>query len=290
MFLQQIVNGIVVGSVYALTAMGATLVYGIMRILDISNAGAYALGAYVSFFFLFQTGNPLVAIGMGVALTASFGFLVQKFLYAPLMGKSPNVSLIAGIGLFIFLQDFLRLVGGPQARELNFGAMLPSIQFPGIGLTLYGVWFLILGATAALLLILWYLLNRSPVGLAWRATAQDLETAKAMGINTNRVVAFNFILGYGFAAVAGILVGILYNSIYPMMGDVPAYKMLAVIVLGGLGNPLGTILAALVIGMAETLIGGYVGFFLPRDAIAFVVLILILLWRPQGLLGRRRAS
>ena len=148
----------------------------------------------------------------------------------------------------------------------------------------------ILAATAILLLILWLLLNRSSIGLAWRATAQDLETAKAMGINTNRVVAFNFILGYGFAAVAGILVGILYNSVYPTMGDVPAYKMLAVIVLGGLGNPLGTVLAALVIGMAETLIGGYVGFFLPRDAIAFVVLILILLWRPQGLLGRRRTS
>ena len=290
MFFQQIVNGIVVGSVYALTAMGATLVYGIMRILDISNAGAYALGAYISFFFLLQTGNPLVAVVMGVALTAVFGFIVQKFLYAPLMDKSPNVALIAGIGLFIFLQDFLRLVGGPQARELNFGATLPSVRLPGLGLTLYGTWFLILGATAILLLVLWYLLNRSTVGLAWRATAQDLETAKAMGINTNRVVAFNFILGYGFAAVAGILVGILYNSIYPMMGDVPAYKMLAVIVLGGLGNPLGTVLAALVIGMAETLIGGYVGFFLPRDAIAFVVLILILLWRPQGLLGRRRAS
>jgi branched-chain amino acid transport system permease protein len=168
--------------------------------------------------------------------------------------------------------------------------MVPSVQFPSIGLTLNGTWFLILGATGLLLLILWYLLNRSPIGLAWRATAQDLETAKAMGINTNRVVAFNFILGYGFAAVAGILVGILYNSVYPTMGDVPAYKMLAVIVLGGLGNPLGTVLAALVIGMAETLIGGYVGFFLPRDAIAFLVLILILLWRPQGLLGRRRAS
>lgn len=290
MFLQQLINGIVVGSVYALTAMGATLVYGIMRILDISNAGAYAVGAYVTFFFFIQTGNPVVAFVSGVAFTAIFGYVVQRLLYAPLMDKSPNVSLIAGIGLFIFLQDFLRLVAGPQARELNFGKLLPSIDLPEMGLNLYGTWFLILGATALLLAILWFLMNRSPIGLAWRATAQDLETAKAMGINTNRVVAFNFILGYGFAAVAGILVGLLYNAIYPTMGDVPAYKMLAVIVLGGLGNPLGTVLAALVIGMAETLIGGYIGFFLPRDAIAFVVLILILLWRPQGLLGRRRSQ
>ena len=120
MFFQQIVNGIVVGSVYALTAMGATLVYGIMRILDISNAGAYAIGAYVAFFFLLQTGSPVLALAMGIALTAVFGFLVQKFLYAPLMNKSPNVSLIAGIGLFIFLQDFLRLVAG-HARLLSRG-------------------------------------------------------------------------------------------------------------------------------------------------------------------------
>jgi len=290
MFLQQLINGIVVGSVYALTAMGATLVYGIMRILDISNAGAYAIGAYTAFFFFAQTGNPVVAFVGGVLFTAGFGYLVQKFLYAPLMDKSPNVSLIAGIGLFIFLQDFLRLIAGPQARELNFGTLLPSYQLPQLQLMLNGTWFVILGATAILLGILWVLMNRLPIGLAWRATAQDLDIAKAMGINTHRVVAFNFIIGYGFAAVAGVLVGILYNSIYPTMGDVPAYKMLAVIVLGGLGSPMGTVLAALVIGMAETLIGGYIGFFLPRDAIAFVVLILILLWRPQGLLGKRRST
>ena len=181
MLVQQIINGIVVGSVYALTAMGATLVYGIMRILDISNAGAYAIGAYVAFFFLLQTGSPLVALVTGVALTAVFGFLVQKFLYAPLMNKSPNVSLIAGIGLFIFLQDFLRLVAGPQARELNFGTLLPSIQFPSQQLTLYGTWFLILAATAILLLILWLLLNRSSIGLAWRATAQDLKRPRRWG-------------------------------------------------------------------------------------------------------------
>ena len=122
MLFQQIVNGIVVGSVYALTAMGATLVYGIMRILDISNAGAYAIGAYVSFFFLLQTGSPVVALVMGVALTAVFGFLVQKFLYEPLMNKSPNVSLIAGIGLFIFLQDFLRCMVPYSWRYRSFTA------------------------------------------------------------------------------------------------------------------------------------------------------------------------
>lgn len=287
MLLQQLLNGVVIGGVYALTALGATLVYGIMRILDISNAAAYALGAYIGFFVYTATGSLPAAFVAAVALTAFFGVVVQKYLYRPLMDKPPLVALIAGIGLFIFVQDLLRLVAGPQIRDFKPGALFANIHIPSFGLTVYGAWITILLATAILLAVLWYLLVRSPVGLAWRATAQDMEISKAMGVNTDRVVALNFLLGYGFAAAAGVMVGVLYNAIWPTMGDIPAYKMLAVIVLGGLGSPVGTVLAAMVIGLTETLIGGYVGFFLPRDAIAFVVLIVILLVRPQGLLGRR---
>ncbi|KKM12800.1 branched-chain amino acid ABC transporter permease [Clostridiales bacterium PH28_bin88] len=289
MFLQQLINGKVIGCVYALTAMGATLVYGIMRILDISNAGAYAVGAYIGLFAYTYTGNLLLAFLLGMALTSILGFGVQKFLYAPMMDKPPNVALIASIGLFIFLQDFIRLVAGPNIRDFHTRAILPDIHMDNLGLSINGKWLLILLATGLLLGLLWFLLNRTAVGMAWKATAQDLETAKAMGVNVNVVVALNFLLGYGFAAAAGIMVGILYSSISPTMGDIPAYKMLAVIVLGGLGNPVGTVVAALLIGLAETMVGGYIGFFLPRDAIAFVVLIGILMWRPQGLLGRKGA-
>ncbi|WP_027718604.1 branched-chain amino acid ABC transporter permease [Desulfovirgula thermocuniculi] len=290
MFLQQVVNGIVVGSVYALTALGATLVYGILRILDISNAAAYATGAYIAFFVYSATGNLLLSFAAGVVLTALLGLAVQRYLFAPLMEKPPLVSLIASIGLFICTQDLLRLVAGPQIQNFHAGGVLPNIYLERINLTVYGSWVIVLLVTAALLAFLYLLLNHSAIGLAWRATAQDLETTQAMGINTNRVIALNFLLGYGFAAAAGIMVGIMYKYVFPTMGDVPAYKMLAVIVLGGLGNPLGTVLAAMIIGLAETLIGGYIGFFLPRDALAFVILILILLWRPQGLLGRRQAN
>ena len=138
MLVQQIINGIVVGSVYALTAMGATLVYGIMRILDISNAGAYAIGAYVAFFFLLQTGSPLVALVTGVVLTAAFGFLVQKFLYAPLMNKSPNVSLIAGIGLFtIFMSIALSLFSHylfVRKDEKELSAVFDRAMFAAVGI------------------------------------------------------------------------------------------------------------------------------------------------------------
>jgi branched-chain amino acid transport system permease protein len=285
MILQQIINGIVIGSVYALTAMGATLVYGILRILDIANAGAYAIGAYAGLFLYQATGNLLIAFIGSIIITGIFGTAVQKYLYLPLLDKPPIVPLIASIGLFTFIQDLIRLVAGPQIQD--FQADIPLKGIATSNLNIKGIWILILIVTAILMIVLWYVLNKSKIGLAWRATSQDLDISKAMGINTRKVVAFNFLLGYGFAAAAGIMIGLLYNSIFPTMGDVPAYKMLAIIVLGGLGNPLGTVIAGLLIGLIETLIAGYVGFVLPRDAIAFVVLIVILLFKPKGLIGNK---
>ena len=286
MLLQQIINGIVVGSVYSLTAMGATLVYSILGVLDIACAGAYALGAYVGFFSYVATENLLLSFLIGMIAMGIWGIFVQKFLYLPLLGKSPLISLITSIGLFIFLGDFIRLWAGPQIKAFPADLKLP---FPGIkteNLTIVGVWILVLLTTAVLLFILWYLITKTKIGLAWRATAQDLEIAKAMGINVNVVVAFNFFLGYSFAAAAGIMIGIMY-IISPTMGDVPAYKMLAIIVLGGLGNPVGAVVAAMLIGVIETLVGGYIGFFLPRDSIAFIVVIIMLLIKPQGLFVRK---
>jgi len=287
MLLQQIINGIVVGSVYSLTAMGATLVYSILRILDISNAGAYALGAYIGLFSYVATSNLILSFLIGMIAMGIWGILVQKFLYLPLLGKSPLISLITSIGLFIFLGDFIRLWAGPQMKAFPSDLTLPFSGIKTENLTIMGVWLLVLLITAILLFTLWYLITKTKIGLAWRATAQDLEIAKAMGINVNIVVAFNFFLGYSFAASAGIMIGIMYNYVSPTMGEVPAYKMLAIIVLGGLGNPVGAVVAAMLIGLIETLVGGYIGFFLPRDSIAFIAVILILLIRPQGLFVRK---
>lgn len=285
MILQQVLNGLVIGSVYALTAMGAALVYGILRILDLANAGAYAIGAYAGLFIYMATGNVLVSFAGAVLLTSLFGLVVQRYLYIPLLDKPPIVPLIASIGLFILIQDLLRLIAGPRIRE--FQVTLPFEAVKNDSLTINPIWILIIMLTAILFTFLWYILTRTKIGLAWRATAQDLEIAQAMGVNIKQVVALNFLLGYAFAATAGIMVGLLYNSVFPTMGDVPAYKMLALIVLGGLGNPVGTAVAAIVIGLVETLVAGYIGFFLPRDAIAFVALILILLIKPEGLMSRK---
>lgn len=285
MLLQQVINGIVIGGVYALTAMGASLVYGILRILDLTNAAAYAIGAYTGLFIFMATGNVAVAFIGAILLTSLFGVVVQKYLFVPLLEKPPLVPLIASIGLFVFVQDLIRLLAGPQIREFKI-----QVPFAGIktqSMVIQPTWILIIVMTMILMLFLWYVLTKTKIGLAWRATAQDLDIAKAMGVNVKKVVALNFALGYGFAAAAGIMVGLLYNAVFPTMGDVPAYKMLALIVLGGLGNPVGTVIASMVIGLIETLIAGYIGFILPRDTIAFVALIILLLLKPEGLMSKK---
>lgn len=288
MFLQQLINGIVLGSIYALTSMGATLVYGILGILDIANAGAYTIGAYTAFLMYTLTGNAILSFLIAVLLTGLFGVIVQKFLYMPLMKEQPLVPLIASIGLFIFVQEFIRLIAGPQIKEYNIPVAFSGIKTDNLRVS--GVWILILLLTGLLLLFLWLLLNKSRAGLAWKATALDQDISTAMGINSKKVVASNFLLGYGFAAAAGIMVAILYHSIFPTMGDVPAYKMLAIIVLGGLGNPLGTVVAGLIIGLSETYAAVYIGSFFPKDAIAFIVLIVIILIKPNGLFGEKTSN
>lgn len=290
MLMQQLVNGVMIGSVYALTAMGATLIYGILRILDIANAGAYAIGAYLGWYVYRLTGNLLVAFLVSMLLTGIIGVVIQKYIYYPIISKPnviPIVPLITSVGLFTLTGDLIRLILGPNVKEFGFKFKTGIIKIGKI--TINPEWIFIIVLTAVLFAVLWFILNKTKLGLAWRATAEDAEISKAMGVNTNVSMALSYILGYGFAAAAGIMVGMLYNSIFPTMGDIPSYKMLAIIVLGGLGNPVGTVVAGLVIGLAETLSAAYIGSVLPRDAIAFIVLIIVLLVKPSGLISRKSA-
>ncbi len=288
MFTQQLMNALAIGSVYALTAMGATLIYGILGILDIANAGAYLIGAYLGWYIYYATGSIVLAFVLSMLAVGVLGILIQKFIYSPILAKPNTLSiipLVAAVGLFTMSSDLVRLICGPYSYSYNFDFGVTSIK---LGLVvLVPAWILIFALTAVLLLILWFILNKTKLGLAWRATANDTEIAKVCGVNTNNAMALSYILGYGFAAAAGIMVGILYNSITPALGEVPSYKMLAIIVLGGLGNPLGTVLAGLFIGFAEVFLSAYTSIPIPKDAIAFVVLIIMLLIKPEGLLGQK---
>ena len=288
MFTQQLMNALAIGSVYALTAMGATLIYGILGILDIANAGAYLLGAYLGWYIYYATGSIVLAFVLSMVAVGVLGILIQKFIYSPILAKPNTLSiipLVAAVGLFTMSSDLVRLICGPYSLSYNFDFGVKSINIGPV--VLVPAWILIFVLTAVLLLILWYILNKTKLGLAWRATANDTEIAKVCGVNTSNAMALSYILGYGFAAAAGIMVGILYNSITPALGEVPSYKMLAIIVLGGLGNPLGTVLAGLIIGFTEVFLSAYTSIPIPKDAIAFVVLIIMLLVKPEGLLGQK---
>ncbi len=282
MFLQQLVNGITIGSLYSLVALGLTMVYGIMRVLDIANAGAYVLGAYLGVWGYTHTHSLPVALLAGVIGAALVGYLFQRLIYTPVnRPDDPIVPLIASIGLFIVMEDLFRLIAGPWT--LTFPARLPFQRLALGGVIVTGSQLTILATAAVLFLLLWLVLNKTKIGLGWQATAQDTETSMAMGINTRAVLAFAFGMGYAFSAIAGILVAVHHNAVFPTMGDIPSYKMLAIVVLGGLGNPLGAILASMLIGLLEAFVGGYVGSSIPTDALAFMALIVILLVRPQGL-------
>ena len=288
MFTPQLMNALAIGSVYALTAMGATLIYGILGILDIANAGAYLIGAYLGWYIYYGTGSIVLAFVLSIVAVGVLGILIQKFIYSPILAKPNTLSiipLVAAVGLFTMSSDLVRLICGPYSLSYNFDFGVTSIKIGPV--VLVPAWILIFALTAVLLLILWFILNKTKLGLAWRATANDPEIAKVCGVNTNNAMALSYILGYGFAAAAGIMVGILYNSITPALGEVPSYKMLAIIVLGGLGNPLGTVLAGLIIGFTEVFLSAYTSIPIPKDAIAFVVLIIMLLIKPEGLLGQK---
>ena len=279
LFVEQTVNGLAAGSIYALITLGLALVYGILGILHVAHAGIYTVGAYIGYWVYASTGSLLLAIGASMAGCALIGVLVERFIYFPLMKFPPYVPLISSIALFMGMEEFCRLVAGPSVRTFSLSLPFPEIHILStvISPTLTGI-FVISGA---IFLFLWLLTTKTELGLAMRATSQDMSIASSMGINSHMIVDIIFILGSAIAAVAGILVGIYYNEVYP------AYKALALIVVGGLGSVQGAVIASLLLGIAETLLIGYANIPLPRDALAFIAMIIVLMWRPQGLFGKR---
>lgn len=285
LFLEQLLNGMAIGSIYALATLGLALVYGILRILHVAHAAVYTVGAYLGLFFFKMTQSLLVACLGAMACCALVGVTIERLVYFPLLKYPPYVPLIASIAILLALEEVCRLVAGPYI--LTFPAPLPfpamhvfGVHVPSSVLTIFAV-------TGAILIFLWVLTTRTETGLAMRAVSQDLAIAGAMGIDAHAVVSFTFALGSAIAAVAGILVGIYYNQVYATMGSVPAYKTLALIVVGGLGSVPGAVAASLLLGVAETLLIGYAHVPLPRDALAFIAMIAVLMWRSEGLFGSR---
>jgi branched-chain amino acid transport system permease protein len=284
MLWQQLANGISVGSVYALISLGLTMVYGILRVLHVAHAGIYALGAYVGLLSFRLIGDFWLSLLVGMAGAALAGYLVERFLYTPLLHLPRIAPLIVSIGLFTAMEEAFRIVAGPHTLAYNAQVGWGDLSIGGFHLTETQI--LILAVTFVVLVFLWLFLTKTRTGLAMRACALDAETTSSFGVNVRAVVAVNFLLGSAMAGAAGILIGVYDNQVWPTMGSIPAYKALAIVVLGGLGNIPGTVLASLVIGLAETFFIGVLSIPFPRDAVAFLAMILVLMFRPYGLLGK----
>ncbi len=284
-FLQLLASGLVLGCIYILIAIGLTMVYGILQILHIAHAAVYTIGAAVGLATFNLTRNFWLALPLAMLAGGAAGVAIYWAVYRRMLDAPRIVPLITSIGLFIMAQDLLqkKWLLGPYMHAFPAQVGLPSLNTPYLRLTSNEVMILLL--TALFLLAVYLIMTKTRVGLGWRASAQDREMAAALGVNTNQVITLNFLVGSMLAAAAGVLVGVYYNKVFATMGDVPSYKAFVIIVLGGLGNIPGTILAGLILALVETFLVATVGFVLPRDAIAFLVLILVLMFRPKGLLG-----
>ncbi len=279
--LELLAQGLIHGSMYAVIAVGLTLVYGLLRILHVAHAGLFALGGYLGLLITNATGNLAIGMLASAFIVGIAGMLMYRLCYQPILNRPPYVALIASIGLFVAMEEIFRLVFGPYGLTYSNPPLQSQIAFWGINLRAAELGMVI---TAAVLLgALSYLSQNTRIGIAWRATVDDPEIAKSFGIDTIKVRYLNFFIGSGLAAVAGIFISLLSNLVEPTMGGVPAYKALAIIVLGGLGNVKGTLIASLLLGVIEAFGTIYIGSILDRDAIAFAFLIVVLMIRPQGL-------
>ncbi|RME70633.1 MAG: branched-chain amino acid ABC transporter permease [Chloroflexi bacterium] len=285
--LQNLSNALVLASTYILMAMGLTMVYGVLKILHIAHAAVYTVGAFVGLLAYTWLGNFWLALLLAMVAAGVMGVLIYRGVYFYMLDKPRTVPLIASIGLFVMFTDLLQkdFLMGPYQRALPVaGAGMPRLRTEWFSITPKQM--LVLAVTVMLLVIVYLILTRTRIGLGWKAAAMDREMAGAVGVNLNRVVAMNFFLGSALAGAAGVLVGVYNNSVFATMGDLPSYKAFIIIVLGGMGSLPGVIVASILLAVVENFLVASVGYVLPRDAVAFLVLILMLMFRPHGLLGQ----
>ncbi|MBX5465245.1 MAG: branched-chain amino acid ABC transporter permease [Clostridia bacterium] len=284
--LQQIVNGLSLGSIYALIALGYTMVYGIIKLINFAHGDIYMVGAYVAFFAVsLYNMNLGVALLLAMLVAAGTGVLIERVAYRPLRNAPRIAALITAIGVSFILENGGILVLKPDPRAFPDPIQWRQIRLLGGGLVLSTQDLFIVGVTVAMMLLLVYFVQRTRTGRAMRAVAYDMQAAALMGIDVDRTIAVTFAVGSALAAVAGLLVGLYYNRIDPLMGLIPGLKAFIAAVLGGIGSIPGAMLGGYLLGVIEALVGG-TQFSLFRDAVSFALLILILLVRPAGLLGR----
>ncbi len=284
LYLELFIQGIVQGSIYALIALGLTLVYGLLRILHVAHAALFTLGGYIGVIVTNQTGSLVLAMLIAMVVVGLIGMGLYRLAYQPLLDRPPYIALIASIALFIAAEELFRIIFGPFGISYASPPLQGQIELlPGFLLKQVELVTILL--SASMLILLAWLSGNTRIGVAWRATVSDPSIARIFGVATQQVRYINFFIASALAAVAGVLVALLNNLVEPTMGSVASYKALAIIVLGGLGSIRGTLIAAMSLGVIESFGTIYIGHLMDRDALAFAFLIIVLMVRPQGLLG-----
>lgn len=286
-YLELLLVGLIWGCTYAMMALGLTLVYGLLRILHVAQASVFTLGAYVGLLVANRTDSLALAFVAAAIAAGILGPLIYRLVYQPILDKPPFVALVASIGVLIALEDGFRLVFGPYGLSFAHNTWFTTTySLAGMPINLVQIWIVV--AAVVLLSAFAVFAARTRAGVAWRATVSDPAMAESFGVSVIRVRYLNFFIASVLAAVAGVLVGLLNNLVEPGMGSVISYKGLAIIVLGGLGNVPGTLIASLILGVVESYGTVYLGNLLDRDAMAFLFLIVVLMVRPHGLIGGAR--
>lgn len=284
-FCQQLINGISLGSIYALIALGYTMIYGIIKLINFAHGDIYMLGAYFGFYATTTLGLPFIpAIIFSMACAAVVGMIIERVAYKP-MRNAPRIAiLITAIGVSFFLEYGMILLVSPQPR--TFPAVFQATVYKMGDLVVNSQQIVILISALVLMAVLHYIVNSTKAGKAMRAVSFDADAARLMGINIDRVISTTFALGSALAAAGGVLVGVYYNSIDPLMGMVPGIKAFVAAVLGGIGIIPGAMIGGIILGIVEAMVSGFLSSTF-RDAAAYGILILILLFKPTGLLGKK---
>lgn len=283
---QQLINGISLGGIYALMALGYTMVYGIINLINFAHGDIYMVGAYVGFALttFFNLGF-LPSLLISMAITSLLGIIIEKVAYKPLRKSTRIAALITAISVSLFLQYTMMYFVGPQTRTFPEVLENKSLRFlnGNVILDMKNIYILVI--TIILMVALQFIVKKTKMGKAMRATSFDSEAAELMGINVNKVISFTFAMGSALAGAAGVLVGTYYNTINPLMGSLPGLKAFVAAVLGGIGIIPGAVLGGFSLGMIETIVSANGGLVF-KDAVAFLILVLVLLVKPNGLLGK----
>lgn len=282
--LQQLLNGLTLGSTYALIALGYTMVYGIIQLINFAHGDVYMIGAFVGLTMVVVFGaNIWLALCVAMLVCVLVATTIERVAYRPLRGSIRLAPLISSIGVSIFLQTLMTLMKGPQ--PVGFPNVVSNTFYTVGSVKVAAVQLIILGIAAALMIGLQLIIRRTKIGRAMRATSEDYDTASLMGVNVNQVISFTFAIGAALAAAGGVLVGMYFNSVFPLMGMMAGLKAFCAAVVGGIGSIPGAVIGGLFLGVAEVF-GISLGLGTYKDAIAFGLLILVLLIRPTGILGQ----